>query len=150
MSAKTNVYECMFILDTNKVAGNVSELSTHVRGILEKHGAEIVVARPWDDRKLCYPVKGQKKALYYLVYAKIVGPNIAAIEHDCHLSDYVLRHMFVKIDPKYLDTMLALAQEDRPVALQMAQQDVGDDMYGMGGDDRGGRRGGGRRFEGRD
>ncbi|MFZ9824775.1 MAG: hypothetical protein ACO3E9_13285, partial [Gemmataceae bacterium] len=90
------------------------------------------------------------KALYYLVYAKIVGPNIAAIEHDCHLSDYVLRHMFVKIDPKYLDAMLALAQEDRPVALQMAQQDVADDMYGMGGDDRGSRRGGGRRFEGRD
>lgn len=150
MSVKSNVYECMFILDTNKVAGNISELGPQVRSILEKHGAEVLIARPWDDRKLCYSVKGQKKALYYLAYARINTPAIALIERDCLLNDTVLRHMFVKIDPKYIDAMLALAQEDRPVALQTAQQDVGmDDMYGQQ-DDRGGRRGGGRRFDSRD
>ncbi len=50
-SANVNVYECMFLLDTNKVAGNTTELSNQVHAILEKHKAEILISRPWDDRK---------------------------------------------------------------------------------------------------
>ena len=58
-TANVNVYECMFLLDTNKVAGNTTELSNQVHAILEKHKAEILISRPWDDRKLAYTVKGQ-------------------------------------------------------------------------------------------
>jgi len=53
-TANVNVYECMFLLDTNKVAGNTTELSNQVHAILEKHKAEILISRPWDDRKLAY------------------------------------------------------------------------------------------------
>ena len=152
-TANVNVYECMCLLDTNKVAGNTTELSNQVHAILEKHKAEILISRPWDDRKLAYTVKGQKKALYYLIYIKIEGPNLAAVEHDCLLNENVLRFLFLKIDPKLTDVMLSLAREDRPVALQTVQQDpTGEDYFQE--DDRGSRRGGGggggRRYDSKD
>ena len=65
-----NVYECMFLLDTNKVAGDVKSASDQIHGILERNGAEVLASRPWDERKLAYPVKGQKKGLYYLTYSR--------------------------------------------------------------------------------
>ncbi len=98
-------------------------------------------------------MKGQKKALYYLIYIKIEGPNLAAVEHDCLLNENILRFLFLKIDPKLVDVLLSLAREDRPVALQTVQQDpTGEDYFQE--DDRGSRRGGGggggRRYDSKD
>ena len=43
-----NVYECMFILDTTKVAGDVPAAEKQLTGILEKHNAQLLANRPWD------------------------------------------------------------------------------------------------------
>ncbi len=40
-----NVYECMFLLDTSKVAGDVPAAEKQLHTILERHHAEILVAR---------------------------------------------------------------------------------------------------------
>ena len=37
----SNVYECMFLLDTNKVAGDVKNADKTVRGIFERNGIEV-------------------------------------------------------------------------------------------------------------
>ena len=48
-----NVYECMFILDSTKVSGNMEAADKQIRGILEKHSAEVLVSRQWgDDRNV--------------------------------------------------------------------------------------------------
>ena len=51
-----NVYECMFILDTTKVAGDIAAADKQIRAVLEKHSAEVLVSRPWDERRLAYPI----------------------------------------------------------------------------------------------
>jgi len=48
-----NVYECMFLLDTNKVAGDVTAAAQQLRTILERNQAEILASRPWDERPPC-------------------------------------------------------------------------------------------------
>jgi hypothetical protein len=46
-----------------------------------------------------------------------------------------LRSMVIKIDPKLVDTMLALARDEHAFALQTVQQEPADNGLG-GGDDR--------------
>ena len=73
-----NVYECMFLLDTNKVAGDVPSAAKQLHGILEKNHAEILASRPWNEQRLAYPIKNHKKGLYYLVYFRTEGNNLVA------------------------------------------------------------------------
>src|ERR1700704_3669995 len=131
-----NVYECMFLLDTTKVAGDVPAADKQLRTLLEKNHCEVLVSRPWDERRLAYPIKNQKKGLYYLTYFSSEGKNLPNIEHDCALSELILRMMILKIDPKLVDTMLALAKGEHAVALHNYQEEPADEAAaGVDGDD---------------
>lgn len=116
-----NVYECLFLLDSTKVAGDVANAEKVLRGILEKNNTEVLVSRPWDERRLTYPVKNQKKGLYYLTYFSSEGKNLKEIERDCSLTEMILRMLVIKIHPKLVDTMLSVAKGEHAVALQNYQ-----------------------------
>lgn len=114
-----NVYECMFLLDTNKVAGDVNAAADQLHGILEKNSAEILASRPWDERRLAYPVDNHKKGLYYLTYFRTDAKNLDNLKRDFALKESILRSLILRIDPKLVDTMLAIARDEHAmVALQ--------------------------------
>jgi small subunit ribosomal protein S6 len=146
-----NTYECMFLLDTNKVSGDVPAAAQQLHTILEKNQAAVLASRPWDERRLCYPVKGQKKGLYYLTYFRAEGKTLVNIERDVSLTEMILRSLVIRIDPKLVETMLTLARDEHAVALHAAQAEPDDGTVPVGapagdGDDRP-RRGGRRRDE---
>ncbi len=140
-----NVYECMFLLDTNKVAGDVPAAAQQLHGILQRNNAEVLASRPWDERRLAYPIKNHKKGLFYLTYFRTEGKNLINIERDCALNELILRQLMLKIDPKLVETMLALARDEHALALQSITEDgaEGEAGRGEGGDQesRGPRRG---------
>jgi small subunit ribosomal protein S6 len=117
-----NVYECMFLLDTNKVAGDVAAAGQQIRTILERNQAEVLASRPWDERRLAYPIKGHKKGLYYLTYLRMDGKNLLNIQRDLALNEMVLRSLFLRIEPKYVETLLAIARDEHALALQVAPE----------------------------
>lgn len=128
-----NMYECLFLLDTNKVAGDVAAAAQQLHTIFERHNAEVLASRPWDERRLAYPVEGHKKGLYYLTYFRTEGKNLVGIERDCQLNEMILRTLVLKIDPKLQETMLAVARDEHALALQT----VPSDEPGAGGADDG-------------
>jgi small subunit ribosomal protein S6 len=113
-----NVYECMFLLDTTKVAGDVTGAAKQLHALLERNHAEVLASRPWDDRRLAYPIKGQKKGLYYLTYFRAEGKRVLNIERDLALNEMVLRYLILHVDPKLVDIMLTLAKDEHAMALQ--------------------------------
>src|SRR4029079_14416532 len=119
----SNTYECMFILDTSKVGGDVQAADKNVRTMLERNNAQILVSRPWDERRLSYPIRNQKKGLYYMTYFSSEGKNVAGIERDCSLVEMILRMMVIKIDPKLVETMLTLARGEHATALHNYQEE---------------------------
>jgi small subunit ribosomal protein S6 len=122
-----NTYECMFLLDPNKVSGDVPAAAAQLHAIFERHGAEVQASRQWDERRLAYPVKGHKKGLYYLTYFRCPGKALVEIERDFALNELILRTMVLKIDPKMVDTMLALARDEHAMALQSVPEVPGDE-----------------------
>jgi small subunit ribosomal protein S6 len=144
---RTNVYECMFILDTNKVAGDQAAASKALHTLLERNNAEVLASRPWTgaDLKLAYPIKAHnalhKKGLYYLIYFRTEGKNLANIERDLQLNETVIRSMVMKIDPKLVEVMLQMAKDERALALQTVNAPPPeDDLGGRDDRDRGPRR----------
>jgi small subunit ribosomal protein S6 len=144
-----NVYECMFLLDTNKVSGDVPNAAKQLHTILERNHAEVLASRPWDERRLAYPIRNHKKGLYYLTYFRTEGKNLINIERDVALNEMILRSMVLKIDPKMVETMLALARDEHALALQVIHEEIPETsaptVEGDGGEEARPRRTGGRR-----
>ncbi len=123
MNNTSNTYECMFLLDTNKVSGDVQAAAKQLHALLEKNKAEVLASRPWDERRLSYPIKGQKKGLFYLTYFRSTGNNLVEIERDISLTEMILRTLILKIEPKLVETMLALARDEHAMALTTAHDE---------------------------
>jgi small subunit ribosomal protein S6 len=121
-----NVYEFMFLLDTNKVAGDVASAEQQLLSLMQKHKAEPLAYRPWDERRLAYPIKKHKKGLYYLMYVRSEGKNLAPMERDIALNEMILRSMVIKIDPKLVDTMLSLVKGEHAPALHSFHDEPGE------------------------
>jgi small subunit ribosomal protein S6 len=118
----------MFLLDTNKVAGDVANAEQQLLSLVQKHNGEPLAHRPWDERRLAYPIAKHKKGLYYLMYFRTEGKNLASIESDLALNEMVIRSMILKIDPKLVDTMLALAKGEHAPALHNIQDEPGEEI----------------------
>lgn len=108
-----NMYEGMFLLDSGKTSGNWDAATKLVHGILERHRAEVVASRPWDERRLTYSVKGHKKGMYLLTYFRADGPSLSEIEHDCRINEAILRQLVLKVHPKLADQLVAQAMAPR-------------------------------------
>jgi small subunit ribosomal protein S6 len=146
-----NVYECMFLLDTNKVGGDMAGAEAQLLSMVQKHQAEPLAYRPWDERRLAYPINKHKKGLYYLMYVRTEGKNLVEIEKDIALNEMILRSLILKIDPKLVETMLALAKGEHAPALHNIHDEPGEETKiddGLGGGDLRPRRG--RRSDGDD
>jgi small subunit ribosomal protein S6 len=131
-----NVYECMFLLDNNKVGGDVAAATKALHVILERNNAEVLASRPWDDRKLAYPIKNHRKGLYYLAYFRTEGKNVVTIERDFSLTEMILRTMILHIDPKLVDILLQLARDEHAPVLQTVTEPPPDEMGSNIDDDR--------------
>lgn len=118
-----NTYEYLFLFDNTKIAGDVQAAVAQLHATFEKHKAEIVASRPWDDRKLAYPIRHQKKGLYYLIYVKVDTQEMSEIERDFKLNEALLRFMAIYIEPKWQEEMLAVAHDPHALALQTARNE---------------------------
>jgi small subunit ribosomal protein S6 len=88
----------MFLVDSGDAA-QWGDLTKHIANILTRNGAEIIGITRWDERKLAYPVEKRKRGTYVLAFFLLTkGEALAEIEHDCRLSDKVLRSLILKAD----------------------------------------------------
>jgi len=110
------LYESMYLLDSGKLAGDPDGIRAQLVQGLEKHGAEVLVSRPWEDRKLAYPIQKQKKGSYHIVYYRVESTKQAEIELDLRLNENLMRHLTLAIDPKWEDVVLDVARNDTAAA----------------------------------
>ena len=112
----SRLYETLFLLDPTKAAADAEAARTALHTLIEKHGGEILVSRPWDEnRKLAYPVEKQKKGYYYILYYRMESTRQAGMETDLRIVELVLRHLTSVIDVKWEDTLLESARNDTGV-----------------------------------
>ena len=94
---KLNQYEAMFLFG-QAAAQDTEGTLNQVRQIVERHSGKVLVLKRWDERKLAYEIKKQKRGTYVLCYYSGPGSSVSSIERDVNLSDTVLRVMVTKAD----------------------------------------------------
>lgn len=102
-----HTYECLFLLDSNKASSNWEGAIGQITGTITRHGGEIILARPWGEPKLAYPIKKFRKGSYLLTYFKSEAKKLSLMEHDFRLNDVILRHMTIKLHPNIATQILA-------------------------------------------
>lgn len=104
------VYEALFIFDSDAFGRNQDEVSGQIAANIEQLGGEVLVNRVWEERRLAYPIKGQRRGTYWLTYFKLDTAKVKELNRLFQISDSVLRFIFVRIPPKLVDPILEHAR----------------------------------------
>ena len=93
-----NGYEFMFILDPTLDDGASLAVVERVESIVKGQGGEIVSLKPWERRRLAYPIGGHHEGLYILCYFDAPPDSIRGIESRVQLAEGVLRFIVLRTD----------------------------------------------------
>lgn len=104
-----NTYDGMFILDTNRYGRDPEAVSGQITEMIDGAGGEILVSRLWEERRLAYSIKGHRKGTYWLTYFRLDGEKMGDLQRQCDLSESIVRALFLKVDPRIVDTLVAHA-----------------------------------------
>lgn len=113
-----NVYECMFIFNANAYSRNPTGAANSVEEIVKSVGGELLASRLWNEQKLAYPINGHRKGAYWLTYFRLESSKMTKFNRSCQLNDTVLRHLAIKLDPRLVDPMVAVAKGEVPAAAE--------------------------------
>lgn len=97
MTTRMYAYEAMFLISQG-VAADLAGAVSHINGLLARAKADVLAMRKWDERRLAYEIKGQKRGVFILTYFKAPADAITGLERDCNLSEQVLRVMILRAD----------------------------------------------------
>ncbi|MHC4401950.1 MAG: 30S ribosomal protein S6, partial [Planctomycetota bacterium] len=63
-----SVYEGMFLLDSGRYSRDPAAVSGQIPSMIQEAGGELLVSRLWEERRLAYPIRGNRKGTYWLTY----------------------------------------------------------------------------------
>ena len=118
-----NVYEGMYILDSNRYAREPVAISGRLSEMVEQLGGEMLASRLWEERRLAYPINGQRKGTYWLTYFKLESTKLANLHRACQLDENILRMLFLKIDPRIAEHLVQVARGEVPVAEEESEEE---------------------------
>jgi small subunit ribosomal protein S6 len=135
---RTSAYEGMFLFPQAQ-ATNLQAAVDHLKDILAKAGAELISLRKWDERRLAFEIKGNKRGVYFLAYFRIPHSGVAAVERGCNLSEMILRSMFLRaehISPQQMEAADGQAELADEIQLRSVRAATAEAEEGSGDDTR--------------
>lgn len=105
-----NVYEAMFIFDSTRYSRDPDGATGELAELIKKAGGEILVSRLWEERRLAFTIKGQRKGIYWLMYVRMDPLQVAALRRQLEITESILRFLLLKIDPRIVEALVAHAQ----------------------------------------
>ena len=117
-------YEAMFLASPGE-AGDLGTLVEHIKEVLARGEAELISLKKWDERRLAYEIRGNKRGVYFLSYFNCDPVSIEVIERACNLSEKILRVLFTRADHLTLEEMQAAdAQEELAAEAELRKADA--------------------------
>ena len=103
-------YECMFVLDSNRYARDQTGVSNKLSEAITELGGEVLASRLYNEQKLAYPIRGQRKGSYWLMYFNFESEKLKDLNRQFQLNDNILRHLVTHIDDRLIDHLVAVAK----------------------------------------
>ncbi len=93
-----NLYEAMFLVDSEKGGEEFPALIQHISDLMERNGAEIERIEKWDERKLAYTIRGADRGIYIQVHMLVEPDDVEELRNAINLSEEVLRVLILTCD----------------------------------------------------
>ncbi len=100
----------MIIFDSNRYARERAALPAEVEKMIQAGGGEVLVSRLWEERRLAYPINGQRKGTYWLLYFRGPSSILTGLNREWEIHDGILRHLVLKVHPHLVDVLLEHAK----------------------------------------
>lgn len=119
-------YECMFILDSNRFARDQAGVSNKLNETITEMGGEVLASRLYIEQKLAYPINGQRKGSYWLMYFNMESESLKDLNRQFQLNDNILRHLVTHVDDRLIETLVAIAKgEAAPIKHEIESSPAG-------------------------
>jgi small subunit ribosomal protein S6 len=69
-----------------------------------------LVSRLWEERRLAYPIAGQRKGTYWLIYFRGPSSILTLLNRQWEIHEGILRHLVLKVHPHLVDAVLEHAK----------------------------------------
>jgi len=99
-------YEAMFLVSPAEAA-DLNAIVEHIMHLITHGGGEIIAFSKWDERRLAYEVKKNKRGVYFLCYFEVDTVRVTDIERGCNLSERILRVLITNAEHLSVDEMKA-------------------------------------------
>ncbi len=110
------VYEGMFLFDP-ALNSDWPAAEAEIQRVLGRAEAKIIGIKNWEERRLAYPIKKQKRGLYALTYFEAPPEKITALERDIQLSEKCIRALFLNRDTMTREQIDAALAAEPPKAV---------------------------------
>jgi small subunit ribosomal protein S6 len=100
----------MVIFDSNRFARDRAALPTELEKSIASGGGEVLVSRLWEERRLAYPIAGQRRGTYWLFYFRGPSGMLTALNREWEIHDGILRHLVLKVHPHLVEAVLEHAR----------------------------------------
>ncbi|MCC6573889.1 MAG: 30S ribosomal protein S6 [Planctomycetes bacterium] len=92
---KERLYEGLFLVESNFANKDEAGAIALAKGVLEKHGANVVRCEKWAEQKLAYEIRKNKRGAYILAAFTVDPLKVSEIELECRLTERILRYLLV-------------------------------------------------------
>ncbi len=90
-------YEGLFLFPQSASA-DLQACVDHIRDILSRSQVDVLALKKWDERRLAFDIRGNKRGVYFLAYFSAKPGALVSIERDCNLSERMLRSLVVRVE----------------------------------------------------
>ncbi len=116
-----HVYEAMFIFDSNRFGRDPGGVSGAIATMAQKFGGEILASRLWEERRLAYPINGQRKGTYWLTYLRLESKELTNLNREIALNESIMRSLILKVDPRIVEALVSHASSSHAPAPEAAK-----------------------------
>ena len=92
-----SIYEGLFLFPQS-VSADMQSAIDHINSFMERAEAEVLAFAKWDERRLAYDIRSNKRGVYFIVYFRTDRDKLTGLERDCNLSELLLRTMITRAD----------------------------------------------------
>jgi small subunit ribosomal protein S6 len=100
----------MIIFDSNRFARERAGLPAEIEKMIKAGEGDVLVSRLWEERRLAYPISGQRKGTYWLIYFRGSSSMLTALNRQWEIHEGILRHLVLKIHPHIVEAVLEHAK----------------------------------------
>jgi len=111
VTSKLKKYEGMFLLHAGRLAESEQTAVARVTELLKRQNIEPLRIDIWDERRLAYPIEGQKRGTYVLAHFEAPPEAITHVNRDVNITEDILRALITVHPKKFPDFKTAAEME---------------------------------------